>query len=64
MKTTIIKVLLSTSMLFFSASTFADHHEAGEEKAKTVIGYDTTEGTRADLYAGSVSYTHLRAHET
>ena len=43
MKTTIIKVLLSTSMLFFSASTFADHHEAGEEKAKTVIGYDTTE---------------------
>ena len=68
MKTTIIKVLLSTSMLFFSASTFADHHEAGEEKAKTVIGYDTTEGTRADLYAGSLDTIevwtkYMKAHD-
>ena len=76
MKTTIIKVLLSTSMIFFSASTFADHQEAGGEKAKTVIsyeaktviGYDTTEGTRADLYAGSLDTIevwtkYMKAHD-
>ena len=49
------------SMLFFSEQktrlTFADHHvrrrlQRKKRKDKMLLVYDTTEGTRADLYAG------------
>ena len=35
-------------------SVFAAHHKPGESTKKTQVGYDTTEGVRAPLYAGSL----------
>ena len=40
------KILLSISILLLAQFSFAGHHEAGEKPSKTIIGYDTTEGTK------------------
>ena len=48
------KILLSISILLLAQFSFAGHHEAGEKPSKTIIGYDTTEGVKKPLYAGSV----------
>ena len=68
MKTKIYNILISIGVVLFASAAFAGHHEAGENKAKTVIGYDTSEGVRAELYAGSVDTVaiwakYMKAHD-
>ena len=67
MKNMITKTVFTMGLLALSASALADHHGEGEEKSKTIIGYDTSEGARADLYAGSLSNimiweSYMKAH--
>ena len=68
MKIAMIKVVLSISILLLAQPSFASHHETGEKNEKTIIGYDTTEGTKAPLYAGSLDTVavwikYMQAHE-
>ena len=49
------KILLSISILLLAQFSFAGHHEAGEKPSKTIIGYDTTEGTKIPIYVGDLS---------
>ena len=49
-------------------SVFAAHHKSGEHTKKIQVGYDTTEGVRAPLYAGSLDTVevwmrYMRAHD-
>ena len=67
MKNMITKTVFTMGLLALSASALADHHGEGEGKSKTIIGYDTSEGARADLYAGSLSNimiweSYMKAH--
>ncbi|MDA9783312.1 hypothetical protein N9C14_00460 [Gammaproteobacteria bacterium] len=67
MKNMITKTVFTMGLLALSASALADHHGEDEEKSKTIIGYDTSEGARADVYAGSVSNimnweSYMKAH--
>ena len=48
------KILLSFTLLLLAQLSFAAHHEDGSHKGKTIIGYDTTEGVKKPLYAGSL----------
>ncbi len=68
MKINIQNVLLIMSVLLFAQQSFAAHHESHEKSQKTVIGYDTTEGVKALLYAGSLDTVevwknYMQAHE-
>jgi hypothetical protein len=68
MKIAINKVVLSISILLLAQPLFATHHETGEKNEKAIIGYDTTEGTKAPLYAGSLDTIavwtkYMQAHE-
>ena len=49
------KILLSISILLLAQFSFAGHHEVGEKPSKTIIGYDTTEGTKIPIYVGDLS---------
>lgn len=68
MKITINKIIVSLSVFLLAQSSFGAHHEQGEKSTKTVVGYDTSEGVRVPLYAGSLDTvevwtTYMRAHE-
>ena len=68
MKIKIQTVLLIMTVLLFAQHSFAAHHEDNEKSQKTVVGYDTTEGVTALLYAGSLDTVevwknYMKAHE-
>lgn len=48
--------------------TLAGHHEPGEQKVKTIVGYDTTGEAKYPLYAGSLDtievwMQYMQAHD-
>ncbi len=54
--------------LFLVQLAFAGHHQPGENTKKVQVGYDTTEGVRAPLYAGSLDTVdiwmrYMKAHD-
>jgi hypothetical protein len=62
----IVGICLLAALLVQSA--FAAHHKPGESTKKTQVGYDTTEGVRAPLYAGSLDTVevwmrYMKAHD-
>ena len=59
---------ISLFVLLLAQSALATHHKPGESTKKTQVGYDTTEGVRAPLYAGSldtveVLIRYMKAHD-
>ena len=61
-------VLIIMAAMLFAQQSFAAHHEGNEKSQKTVVGYDTTEGVKALLYAGSLDTVevwnnYMQAHE-
>ena len=62
----IVGIFLMGSLL--TQLAFAGHHQPGENTKKVQVGYDTTEGVRSPLYAGSLDTVdiwmrYMKAHD-